>query len=77
MAKAAGLSIETRPLPLEEFWQADEVFLTSSGGGVIPVTRVDERHFSNGAPGPTAQALRKTYFEWLMRDDLRTPVRGA
>lgn len=74
MLAARGLTVETRPLPLEEFWQADEVFLTSSGGGVTPVVRVDERTFSNGAPGPLARALRADYFDWLMRDDLRTPV---
>jgi branched-chain amino acid aminotransferase len=77
MARAAGLSAEERALPLEEFWQADEVFLSSSGGGVIPVARVDERSFSNEAPGPVARDLRARYFEWLDRPDLRTPVRGA
>ncbi len=77
MAHEAGLNIETRPLPLEEFWQADEVFLSSSGGGVIPVTKVDDRHFSNGAPGPWARDLRERYFNWLMRAELRTPVRAV
>lgn len=76
MATEAGLQVETRPLPLDELWTADEIFLSSSGGGVIPVTRVDDHHFSNGAPGPLAKMLRKTYFDWLMRDDLRCPVRG-
>ncbi|WP_146345037.1 aminotransferase class IV [Phaeobacter marinintestinus] len=74
MAAARGMGIETRALPLEEFWQADEVFLSSSGGGVIPVTKVDDRHFSNGAPGPVARHLRADYFEWLDRDALCTPV---
>lgn len=74
MARARGMQVETRALPSEEFWQADEVFLSSSGGGVIPVTRVDDRHFSNGAPGPVAQMLRQDYFEWLGRPQYRTPV---
>ncbi len=74
MAQARGLNIETRALPLEEFWQADEVFLTSSGGGIFPVTQVDEHHFSNGAPGPVARQLRLDYFEWLERDEYRTPI---
>lgn len=74
MAAARGLTAETRALPLDDFWQAGEVFLSSSGGGVIPVTRVDARSFSNGAPGPVARQLRADYFNWLMRDDLRTPV---
>lgn len=68
------MSIETRPLPLDEFWTADEVFLSSSGGGVIPVARVDNRHFSNGTAGPVAADLRKRYFDWIMRTEHRTPV---
>ena len=74
MCAEAGLRPETRPLPLEELWDADEVFLSSSGGGVIPVARVDDRHFSNGTAGPVATDLRARYFDWIMRPDLRTPV---
>ncbi|WP_299045402.1 aminotransferase class IV [uncultured Tateyamaria sp.] len=73
----AGLTPETRPLPLDEFLNADEVFLSSSGGGVIPVARVDDRYFSNGTAGPVATDLRARYFDWIMRDDLRTPVTKA
>ncbi|MBE1283173.1 MAG: branched-chain amino acid--2-keto-4-methylthiobutyrate aminotransferase [Rhodobacteraceae bacterium] len=72
MAQARGLNIETRALPLEEFWTADEVMLSSSGGGVIPVARVDEHHFSNGAAGPVARQLRSDYFSWLEQDRFRT-----
>ena len=74
MAEADGLEVETRPLPLDEFWQADEVFLSSSGGGVIPVARVDDRTFSNGAAGPVATRLRAMYFQWLDRAEFRTPL---
>ncbi|MEL7099600.1 MAG: aminotransferase class IV [Pseudomonadota bacterium] len=74
MATEAGLRTQTRPLPLEEFWQADEVFLTSSGGGVIPVARVDDRTFSNGAAGPVALGLRAQYFDWIARADHRTEI---
>ena len=74
MCAEAGLEPETRPLPLDEFWGADEVFLSSSGGGVIPVAQVDDRHFSNGAAGPVAAGLRTRYFDWIMRDEYRTTV---
>lgn len=77
MAEDQGMTVETRPLPLEEFWQADEVFLSSSGGGIIPVAKVDDRHFSNGVAGPIATRLRATYFTWLERADLRTPLRAS
>jgi branched-chain amino acid aminotransferase len=75
MAQAEGLTVETRALPLDELLEADEVFLSSSGGGVIPVARVDDRSFSNGAAGPVATRLRQRYFDWIEQDRFRTPVR--
>jgi branched-chain amino acid aminotransferase len=74
MAEEAGLTPEARPLPLEEFLEADEVFLSSSGGGVIPVAQVDDRHFSNGAAGHVALDLRRRYFEWIERAQHRTEI---
>ena len=74
MAAARGLATACRPLPLDEFWQADEVFLTTSGGGILPVVQVDAHHFSNGAPGPVARALRQDYFNWLEQDRFRSPI---
>ncbi|MBL4627398.1 MAG: aminotransferase class IV [Roseicyclus sp.] len=74
MATEAGLAVETRPLPLEEFLEADEVFLSSSGGGVIPVARVDDRVFSNGVAGPVAMGLRVRYFDWITRAEHRTEI---
>ena len=74
MAEEAGLGVETRPMPLEEFLEADEVFLSSSGGGVIPVARVDDRRFSNGVAGPVALDLRRRYFEWIERAEHRTEI---
>ena len=69
-----GIETETRPLPVSEFMEADEVFLSTSGGGVAPVRRVNDRVFSNDAPGPVTMQLYDKFQEWLMREDLRTPV---
>lgn len=70
----AGIEAQARFLPLEELLEADEVFLSTSGGGAVPVTRVDDRVFSNGAPGPVASRMRVAYYEWLMRPGLREEV---
>lgn len=75
IARGSGLETETRSLPLKELWTADEVFMSSSGGGVIPVAQVDDRHFSNGSAGPVALNLRARYFDWICEDRFRTPVR--
>ncbi|MEM7524532.1 MAG: aminotransferase class IV [Pseudomonadota bacterium] len=51
MCAEIGLPVEARPLPLAELLEADEVFLSSSGGGAMPVVQVDDRVFGNGAHG--------------------------
>ncbi|MCY3983564.1 MAG: aminotransferase class IV [Roseovarius sp.] len=65
MAREQGLETLEGKLSVEELFEADEVFLSSSGGGVIPVSRICDRHFSNDAAGPVAMKLRKTYFKLL------------
>ncbi|MEO0771572.1 MAG: aminotransferase class IV [Pseudomonadota bacterium] len=67
MAAAEGFHVEPRALPVAELMEADEVFLSSSGGGVLPVRRINDRVFSNGSAGPVAMKLRQRYFD-LTRD---------
>jgi len=44
-----GLAARVRPLPLRELYAAQEVFVTSSLRGVVPVTRIDRTPFATGA----------------------------
>lgn len=74
MAKAEGLTVEERALPVAELMEADEVFLSSSGGGVLPVRRINERVFSNGSAGPVAMRLRARYFELTLDPAYRTEI---
>jgi branched-chain amino acid aminotransferase len=67
IARALGMPVELRPLPAAELRGADEAFLTSSGGGVLPVTRVDDRVLGTGRPGPLTQRLHAVYWD-LHRD---------
>ena len=74
LCAAEGLTVETRALPISELMQADEVFLSTSGGGIIPVAQIGERQFSNGAAGPVALRLRARYFARLEAPDDRTEI---
>lgn len=74
LAAAAGLPTEVRAVPMAEALEADEVFLTSSGGGPAGVVEIDGRTFSNGAPGPVTTRLRAAYWDWLERGPEREPV---
>jgi branched-chain amino acid aminotransferase len=43
LAAEQGRQLEARPVPADELRQADEVFLSSTAGGIMPVTTVDDR----------------------------------
>ena len=70
----AGIATEIRALPVAELLDSDEVFISTTACGPVPVTRVDERIFSNGAPGPVASRIREDYWEWMKRPGLRQQV---
>ena len=74
MARELGMRVDIRPLPLDEFMAADEVFISTSGGGVVALTKVDDRIFANGAVGPVTGKLHDTYWDWMTRPAFRTEI---
>ena len=74
IAEHLGINTSVRSLSVEEFLEADEVFLSSSGGGVIPIIRVNETIFGNGASGPISVQLNETYWAWTTLEKYRDPI---
>ena len=74
MADYLGINTSIRSLGVEELLEADEVFLSSSGGGVIPIIRVNETIFGNGASGPISVQLNETYWNWTTLEKYRDPI---
>ena len=79
LARAAGLGVEQRLLALDELRRADEIFLSSTGGGVIPIATLDGVAVGGRAPGdfgPVSALLQQRY--WALHDDPRyvEPVRS-
>lgn len=64
MARSLGLEVQLRVLSADELRGAEEVFLSTSGGGVLPVTRVDQHLIGDGNPGPITRKLVQTYWAW-------------
>ena len=53
---------------------ADEVFLTSTAGGILPVTKIDHEPVGDGAAGPLTERLRNLYWERHEDDREATPI---
>jgi branched-chain amino acid aminotransferase len=56
-AQAEGLTVRPAAVTLDLLLEADEVFLTNSIMGVMPVSRVERKDIGAGKPGDTTQAL--------------------
>ncbi len=59
-----GVSVTERDISLADFLEADEVFATTTGGGPVPITRINDRVFSNDAPGELTRQFNETYWTW-------------
>ena len=67
MCDKLSIPCEIRTIPLVELQNADEIFLSSTAGGVMGVTRLDSRILGNDRPGPLTAQLHAAY--WQLRRD--------
>ncbi|MEM7624900.1 MAG: aminotransferase class IV [Planctomycetota bacterium] len=58
LAHEAGVAVMRKMLTVEDLLGADEVMLTNSGWGVLPVTKVEQKTIGDGKVGPMTEALR-------------------
>lgn len=65
IARDHGRTVREADLGLYDAYVADEVFLTSTAGGLIPVSEIDGRQIGSGRPGPVFRACSAAYAEML------------
>ena len=65
LCQKLGIPSAARPLPVEELRQAEELFLTSTAGGIMAITRLDGRIYTNDRPGEITSRLQEQY--WTLR----------
>jgi len=68
---------QLRPISLETLKSSNEVFATSTAGGIMPITKINGLPIGRGAPGEITRKLHKTYWDkhsdpaWsVSKDDL-------
>jgi branched-chain amino acid aminotransferase len=69
-----GLSIEVRPVPVTELRDADEIFLSTTAGGVMPASRIDGRIMGNDRPGPVSTRVHDRFWARRAEGWHATPV---
>ncbi len=69
LGKEASISTHEAPLTLYNVYTADEVFVTGSGAGIVPVIEVDKRPIGEGKPGQITQRLIELYAEEIKKGE--------
>jgi len=67
LCRELGIPVAAAPLSLDTLSGAEEVFITSTAGGIMPVTRIDARPVGDGRPGPITARLVELY--WAKHKD--------
>jgi branched-chain amino acid aminotransferase len=69
-----GLKAAAADLTPDDVYAADEAFLSSSGGGIIPFTKVNNRAIGNGEPGAMTRRLSDLYWKKRAQGWHATPM---
>jgi D-alanine transaminase len=56
-----SIPVEERVITMDEVWNADEVWISSSSKEVVPVVKLDGKPVGDGKPGPVWEKAAKLY----------------
>ncbi|MFC1886610.1 aminotransferase class IV [Thermodesulfobacteriota bacterium] len=74
LAEEQGISARMDMFGAHVLENADEVFITSTAGGVMPVTTVNGKSIGDGKPGKVTTLIQKRYWGAHNEDRWATPV---
>lgn len=76
-AEERGITVERADLTVDDVLGADEIFLTNSSWGVLPVVGVEKKTIGTGVPGELTQALRQDYLELVEAETSNDEIDGS
>ena len=74
LCRTLQIDCDSRPISAQELLNADEAFVTSTAGGVMPVTRVNDRSVNTGKVGTLTKKIKDGYWRLHAEDEHRTIV---
>jgi branched-chain amino acid aminotransferase len=69
-----GIPAKVGKVPAAEARAADEIFLATTAGGVMPASRIDGRIMGNDWPGPISTKIKETFWAKRAKGWHATPV---
>lgn len=74
LARDLQLRCDVRAVQAQEVAEAHEIFISSTAGGIMPVTRYEGRPVGDGRPGPLTRRIEELYWRRHEDDAYSTPV---
>jgi branched-chain amino acid aminotransferase len=74
LCRDLGIPFAIRPLTAAELREADEIFLATTAGGIMPASRIDGRILGNDRPGPISAQLREQFWAKRAQGWHATPI---
>ncbi|MDC0497683.1 aminotransferase class IV [Alphaproteobacteria bacterium] len=74
LAKELHLPIMKKSISVEELYNAEELFATSTAGGIMPITKVSGKEIGKGRVGNLTRQLHKLYWEKHSDDSWSTSI---
>ena len=62
-AEDLGIKVVERRITRDEFYLADEIFMTGTAAEVTPIREYDDRTIGNGGRGPLTEKMQTLYFD--------------
>ena len=74
LAKELHLPITKKSISVEELYNAEELFATSTAGGIMPITKVSGKEIGKGSVGNLTRQLHKLYWQKHSDDSWSTSI---
>ena len=63
LAEEIKLPVNLRSVSINMLNDSNEVFATSTAGGIMPITKINNKLVGDGTPGPVTRQIHKSYWE--------------
>ncbi|KNB10767.1 hypothetical protein FOXG_10895 [Fusarium oxysporum f. sp. lycopersici 4287] len=68
-ARSCGYEIRIEHVPVEAAYQADEILMCTTAGGIMPITTLDDKPVNDGKVGPITKAIWDRYWAMHWEDE--------
>jgi len=69
VSRNLGIQVAERDLTIHDLYNADEAFITGTGGEIQPLIEIDGRNVGDGEPGPITNRIVEQFKKETLRPE--------